>query len=456
LPTAIDYVATDLNSSNGSVPSTTRKSWFTMREKIVPEDKRNSPKISLPSVTSLSLKTTEEERQKIEESVPKKPMISRKILMDPSPELRKKLGQWFGAARWTYNQCVATWNKHEGRVSFKKLRRNFVNSRAHKDKKTEWLFNVPYEVRHGAFRDFCEVVKIEKKKRKKDPTHEFKFKFRSRKDASEAILLRKRCFNNGRMYPTFTDAELLKFFEALPEIKHDMEIVRSRLNDYYVCIPEEIDEVVLEQDPDKKRKIVALDPGVRCFQTGYDYQGKVIEFAPGDIGRIYRLCYHMDKLQGKAFDKEATSKQRYNRRRAWLRMQEKMRNLVSDVHRKTAKYLCENYEIILLPTFATHNMVCRARRKIGRKTARAMMTWSFYKFRKCIENKARTTGSKVCIVSEAYTTKTCGRCGRMHDKIGGNKEFKCPSCGVVMGRDENAPRNILLRNLDPLQLVVTT
>jgi transposase len=43
--------------------------------------------------------------------------------------------------------------------------------------------------------------------------------------------------------------------------------------------------------------------------------------------------------------------------------------------------------------------------------------------------------------------KTCGRCGHIHEKLGGNKRFKCPACGLEIDRDANGARNILLRYL---------
>ena len=93
-------------------------------------------------------------------------------------------------------------------------------------------------------------------------------------------------------------------------------------------------------------------------------------------------------------------------------------------------------------------MVTRAQRKIGSKTARQMLTWSHYRFQQRLVNKTREyRNSQVIICDEAYTSKTCGCCGQLHEKLGGSKTFRCPHCGVVMDRDMNGARNILLRYL---------
>ncbi|KAL6074324.1 Transposase [Balamuthia mandrillaris] len=93
-------------------------------------------------------------------------------------------------------------------------------------------------------------------------------------------------------------------------------------------------------------------------------------------------------------------------------------------------------------------MVRRGHRRIGSRTARAMLTWSHYRFRQRLLNKAQQFPScTVCLCDEEYTSKTCGKCGQVHHQLGGNKTFRCPQpeCGYQADRDANAARNILIR-----------
>jgi transposase len=50
---------------------------------------------------------------------------------------------------------------------------------------------------------------------------------------------------------------------------------------------------------------------------------------------------------------------------------------------------------------------------------------------------------------EDYTSKTCGQCGVLNQKLGGHKVFNCPEegCDYIADRDISAARNILLRYL---------
>ena len=129
---------------------------------------------------------------------------------------------------------------------------------------------------------------------------------------------------------------------------------------------------------------------------------------------------------------------------------ERIGNLVKEVHSKLAKWLCEEYTVILLPRFETSRMIRRLERKLHTKTARNMVTWRHYQFRELLKAKARLYSDvNVIECSEAYTSKTCGKCGTINPKLGGSKTFRCinASCGLEADRDHHAARNILLRHL---------
>jgi putative transposase len=195
-------------------------------------------------------------------------------------------------------------------------------------------------------------------------------------------------------------------------------------------------------------RVVALDPGVRTFHTAYDPSGAIWEVGKGDIGHIYRICVRMDKLQSRIdSDKTIRHKQRYRMRRAYRKMQWRVRNLVDECHKKLVKFLCSNYSVVLLPSFETKQMVIRKQRKISSQTARKLMTWSHYRFKqRLLFKKQEYPSCNVIICNEAYTTITCGRCGYLNHDVGSSKVFHCPSCKITLDRDVNGARNILLTN----------
>jgi len=199
---------------------------------------------------------------------------------------------------------------------------------------------------------------------------------------------------------------------------------------------------------DKGNKIIALDPGLRCFLTGFD-GNNFTEFANGDFARIAKLCQHLDHLKSK-HDKLKGGKfkrWRYKLKQAMERVRTRIKNLRNEVHKQVASHLARHYDTIYLPTFETSQMVVKKKRKLKSKSARAMMTWAFYEFSQTLQHLCNRYGSRLVRVTEEYTSKTCTKCGLVHHKLGGKKKFKCPHCGHEIKRDFNGALGIFLKAL---------
>ena len=85
----------------------------------------------------------------------------------------------------------------------------------------------------------------------------------------------------------------------------------------------------------------------------------------------------------------------------------------------------------LIPKFEVQKMADRkgGKRTIHSKTTREMYTWGHYRFRQRLIAKSELySWCTVVECDEAYTSKTCGKCGNIHAKLGSNKTFKCPKC----------------------------
>ncbi len=161
--------------------------------------------------------------------------------------------------------------------------------------------------------------------------------------------------------------------------------------------------------------------------------------------------------EGQKLYRRMKRRKRHMQRAIW-RIYRKVRNIVDDVHKKHAKWLCENYRAVLLPHFDKDGrMKNKDTRKVGKKVVRRMLDWAHGRFRKRLLNKAREyPWCRVIICTEEYTSKTCGHCGRVRGKLGGTKVFhcadaSCPFQGV--DRDLNGARNILIKYLTECGLV---
>ena len=302
-----------------------------------------------------------------------------------------------------------------------------------------------------AYSNYFKKKKEEKGKEMKRKKRKNPIEYRSKKNESESIVIHSKHWKkSGIFHPTFFGKEPIRGSEPLPDkLYYDSRIQRNRLGEFYLCIPMPLEIRSDNQTPKWKKiedGILAIDPGVRTFATTYSPDGTITEWGKSDISRIYRLCHASDDLQSRWSQKGIKHRKRYRMRMAARKIRKKIHNLVDELHKKLSLWIVQNHHTVLLPLFETQQMVRRGHRRIRSKTARAMLTWSHYRFRQRLLHKAREyPWCKVIICDEAYTSKTCGNCGFIHQRLGSNKTFKCPRCEIIMDRDMNAARNILLR-----------
>ena len=395
-------------------------------------------------------------RAKHTEQQPPGPMHARKVRLYPTADERVVLRKWIGTARWTYNECLAHANKGVDKNK-KALRASSINEDA---KLPEWVYETPYDVRDEAMNDLLKAFATCFSKGEK-----FQMTFRSKRDKTQSITILKKHW--GRAHGAYAFLKKIKSTENVPdELCADSRLLLDGLNRWWLCLPEPLVIKTTSarewmgnenQASPSSLRVAAIDPGVRTFATIYSAGevADVTEVGINDYGRIYNLCRHADKLQSRWAAKECRARKRRGLKKAAKRIASKVRNLVDDLHRKLAAFLVDAYDVILLPKFETQGMVQKANRRISSKTARAMCTWSHYRFRCHLLQKARCRPSvQVRLVSEEYTSKTCGKCGTLHQKLGSSKIYACANCKTVIDRDSNGARNVLLKHLTELTAVV--
>lgn len=473
-----------LDSASSSWTSSSQKlalgSWFTVAMKV-PQTSAISLTTSSQSQHSLSRVITDAEQQRIARDDEKKreqaakrrkieqkndsglstkqprqkkvyenPMRARRIRLYPSPEQEQGLLRFFGAVRYCYNALVEKYRTvGQGGVTLAACRSIIASG-------PDWLKEIPYEIRDVAVQDFDKARKAHfaklKKKQQNHPTakHDAKFKFRSKRDSQQSFEVRPRDLVRSSGAMAFLNLSRLRGAEEIPkETEAAARFIRDRLGRYFLALPRQITKRSETQAPSSREGVVALDPGVRTFQTTYDADGLATEWGKGDMCHLFRICRVADKLQASWKDKKG-SKRRATKL-AWHRVLDRIKNMVKELHCKLASWLCETYKVVLVPRFESSRMVTRGQRKINSKTARGMLTWSHFAFRSLLKAKAELYPWVTVIeCDEPYTSKTCGCCGTINQKLGGSKTFHCATCNYTADRDINAARNILLRFLSLL------
>jgi putative transposase len=411
--------------SDGSVSKKIANSWFSVEQSCLQSENllkiscwAGDPPSCQSSIVSVADSTDCENIN----------LLSKKIRVYPEPELARIWKQWIAASRWCYNQAINHLKTNKiGKYDLRKLVMSEV---------PEWVDNCPYNPRQAAVFQAFDAHKAAKK------SGGFA-KYRSRFDVSKTIKFQTSNWKNNTFYPQITKGLTYKSAEAINKINHDPTL--SLINgQWFICHLVE----TLKPMPTVGERVLAIDPGIRTFITGFE-GSHIIEIGKGDIGRIYRLCSHLDKLMSKiGLSKGSAFKRlRFTLRKASAKIRIKIKCLISELHKKSADYIATTYKTIFLPKFETSQMVCKASRKINKKSARAMMTLSHYQFKQTLKHQATKYGSSVVDITEEYTSKTCSKCGHIHQKLGSKKKYVCPSCGHSIPRDVNGAINIMLKAL---------
>ena len=187
------------------------------------------------------------------------------------------------------------------------------------DSAPDWVSEQPYNPRQMAVFQAFEAHKAAKKKKGTA-------KFRSRFDTSQTIRFQTSNWKFGTFYPTATKGLTFKTSEPIIEVMQHEPTLSLINRQWLICYA--IDAPKIE--PIESESVVALDPGIRTFLTGFD-GSDFIEIGKNDIGRIYRLARHLDTLmsrigvsKGKQF-----KRLRYCLRKSAAKIRIKIKNLVN-------------------------------------------------------------------------------------------------------------------------------
>ena len=217
-----------------------------------------------------------------------------------------------------------------------------------------------------------------------------------------------------------------------------------------------------EARPDTREEVLALDPGVRKFLTGYSPQGSIVQVANNAnrvldkcLRRIDRTKLALVQVSTKVYTVQRRRRQALRRaRRKYYGAEARAKETVKNLHYNAAHWLLARYKRLLVPTFSSHSCVSRTSRRgkskkgLPRCVKRRMQMLRFSMFvQRLVQTAAFYPGAEILRGSEAYTSMTCTCCGELNESLGASEVFACDACGLVIDRDVNGARNVYLRFL---------
>lgn len=283
----------------------------------------------------------------------------------------------------------------------------------------------------------------------------FKMKYKNRKNKYETINLEKTMINiqTNSLFYNLKNNDTNKYifrniksscnFDKYTDICDSSLTWNKSLNEYYLnmCFNSKTQNSDLQ-------KVASIDPGLKTFLTIYS-DDSVNKIGIGIREKINCICREIDILVSKQYKKingkfKYSHQKRRNLKKAMHRKIKYLKNLRSELHNKSLKFLCDNYGKILMPPFETQKMVVQ---KTNSRLARNLMNVGYYEFLTKLKNKCNEKKIELIIRPEYYTSKTCTNCGKIKCNLKNEDVYMCNNCGLKIDRDTNGARNIMLRNM---------
>jgi putative transposase len=336
----------------------------------------------------------------------------------------------------------------------------------------------PDETLKGEIKTFCSNLKSARTNNSNDnDSYELKHKDINKK---QTIIVGSRNINSNGIFSQKLK-ELKRYNYKKIYKKHNIEkeckLMHNKIFDsYYLYIIEDKEQINIKN----RKEIVAIDEGEKIFASYYS----VNEI--GNLGKDMRIKILGIQSTIKQYQKKLKNKKYKNRKKQIkqriARCFKKIKGYVNEIHKKSAKYLCENYENIFLPTFETKPMISKNKikleterikkinnkeeakieiRKLGKiirlsgKVKFVLSMQSHYRFKEYLKAKAKAKRYRTNVydVNESYTSQMCTKCGLLSKEYDKKRVKQC-SCGYKVDRDVNGSRNILLKCIKELTLSV--
>jgi putative transposase len=329
--------------------------------------------------------------------------------------------------RYVYNKTIYAITQENQKVNFFDLRNKLVIAK--NNNLTKWELETPKDIRAGAVADVVNAYKTAFTNLKHKNIFNFNIKYKSKKSKSDVLIIPKSAIKTYGdefvIYPRFIKesfkCNLRSFY--FEDIIHDCKLIKQN-KQYQLLIPVACKKVIK-----KTNKVISGDLGTRTFLTCYNNKN-ILEFNR-DKKLLKKLTDKIDFMKS-------------NRKRGYKinKVETRIKNIVTDLHWKTAVYLTDTYDTIFMGQLESQKC---AQQSKNRKLNRDINMLSPYKFIEKLKYLCSCKHRNLVMVNEAYTSQTCPKCGcltKTKEKI-----WTCNKCHISMDRDILGSRNILMKGM---------
>ncbi len=420
---------------------------------------------------------------------------SRKMKLKFNQKQKAVIIGWMDESDKVYNYCVKLFNKDKNFPTNFMTGKLYVFGKLYKSKEKK---PAPYDLLTYTIKVFYDNLASNYKLLEKKQITHFEMKPINNKNFRTVTIVTNGIGMNGIYSTILKENNLSKKFNT-ENIACDCKLSYDMTSKkFYLYVPQYMD---CKPTDINKQPIVALDPGEKVFMTYYSLND--YGFIGNDIRiPILKIEMKIKKFQrllvqttanGKKVNKKNKDDKPINRKNVRRRIQQlygKIKGIVNELHKKTALFLCKNFNVILIPEFGTKQMISnggpskkelkslikkkitdnktlikdenkddplklkqelrnyKRRSRLNGRVKFVLSQESHYSFRQHLLNKAKEYGCVCVTVTEEFTSQLCTKCGNL-DKTFVGRIKKCKHCGNKINRDVNGSRNSLLKNISP-------
>ena len=179
---------------------------------------------------------------------------------------------------------------------------------------------------------------------------------------------------------------------------------------------------------------VGVDLGVKHLAVTSD--GRVFD----NPRPLKKLLKKLKRLSRQHSRKQKGGQNRKKAARRLAKLHYRIACVRRDALHKVTTNLAKNHSLIAVEDLNVQGMMK------NHNLAQAISDVSFAEFRRQLEYKCGWYGSRLVVVGRFFpSSKTCSGCGCVKEKLAlSERVFQCEACGMVLDRDLNAARNILV------------
>ena len=390
---------------------------------------------------------------------------TRKIKVFPTDQQKQILFKWMDAYLMMYNYVTnyfknCMFEKIKPVKSIKKLKANFYEEKNEIRKNTTITINnkqisINSHILDYAINDALKRYESCLTNKRNGNIKSYRLRYLKQNKKNKLIKLEKANVTNSSICASVLGKLLnceIKDFNYLQNFFTVMTLHYStKENVFTLLVKYNVNDKSNINEYNRKTDLISIDPGIRTVMTGYS-NNHIIKIGTNVQKSVRNRIRTIDKIRNKQpvetkqykkniiIEKKIITEKR--KTKIIAKKQKKLKNRIMDMQWKITKYLTTHYKTILIGNFSTKSM--GESKKIKKILKRIGNAYNFYKLKEKIKYRSNYTNTKYKEVDESYTSKCCSNCNKCKYDLGANKIYNCDRCGIIIDRDVNGAKNILI------------